>query len=273
MDTGGFTRFGLLLTLFLWSTKMPSRSDWVASHDKKADCTRCPPWGSAQSRTFLLLTAMKSSNWKQTLLGAIWLHLHKWTCSVCKYKCLLLVNENTTAIYFGEFCQKKTKNNNFEMNFLPVVPLQRTCWDCWSLLGCGGEGEAPNLIRLWGNCCGFALAVRGLPTLGFFRWFLPTPEHTRFLPWRTTLCFKWISGEIKDTGASCSTWTGPFNKIQSNAHMHLNKIMRFVGLIWASLHESVNKLVFNKYRALFFVFFGFFFHTQSRQSKEKPDDA
>lgn len=97
------------LTLFLWSTKMPSRSDWVASHDKKADCTRCPPWGSAQSRTFLLLTAMKSSNWKQTLLGAIWLHLHKWTCSICKYKCLLLVNENTTAIYFGEFCQKKQK--------------------------------------------------------------------------------------------------------------------------------------------------------------------
>lgn len=136
MDTGGFTRFGLLLTLFLWSTKMPSRSDWVASHDKKADCTRCPPWGSAQSRTFILLTAMKSSNWKQTLLGAMWLHLHKWTCYVCKYKCLLLVNENTTAIYFGEFCQKKKKQL---WNEFPASGSSST-----HLLGCRGGGSEPD---------------------------------------------------------------------------------------------------------------------------------
>lgn len=50
---------------------------------------------------------------------------------------------------------KKKNNKNFEINFLPVVPRQRTCWDCWSLLGCRG---APNLIRLSGNCCGFALS-------------------------------------------------------------------------------------------------------------------
>lgn len=149
---------------------------------------------------------------------------------------MILVNENIMAIYFGDCCQRRL----LWRKSLPVVPLHHTCWGYWAPLGC-------RELRTWSDWEETAVDLHSLSEdcalLDLFR---RRFQSMWYLPWRTILCFKWISGEIKDTGFWFHVNMGQFNKIQSNAHMHLNKLMRFVCLIWDSLHESVNKLVLNK---------------------------